>query len=59
MEDYAVANGFPDSDLHPDINSVDILIYFLKCMPDTLKVLNAFKTFNIHSQVVFYKVTNL
>lgn len=30
MEDYAVANGFPDSDLHPDINSVDILIYFLK-----------------------------
>ena len=30
MENYAVANGFPDSNLHPDITSVDILIYFLK-----------------------------
>lgn len=36
MENYAVANGFPDSNLHPDITIINpdiiknIFIYFLK-----------------------------
>lgn len=30
-------------------------VYFLKYMPDTLKILNAFKTFNMYFQVAFYK----